>query len=115
MIVPDSLFGIFSDSTRLRALMLIQSEGELCVCELTFALNEIQPKVSRHLALMRDAGIVESRREGTWIHYRINPSLPEWSKEIIGHVYVQLKGLSPYRDDKKHLLQMRNRPERNCA
>jgi ArsR family transcriptional regulator len=94
MIVPDSLFGIFSDSTRLRALMLIQSEGELCVCELTFALNEIQPKVSRHLALMRDAGIVESRREGTWIHYRINPSLPEWSKEIIGHVHVQLKGLS---------------------
>jgi ArsR family transcriptional regulator len=115
MIVPDSLFGIFSDSTRLRALMLIQSEGELCVCELTFALNEIQPKVSRHLALMRDAGIVESRREGTWIHYRINPSLPEWSKELIGHVSVQLKGLSPYREDKKQLMQMSNRPERNCT
>jgi ArsR family transcriptional regulator len=115
MITPDSLFGIFSDSTRLRALMLIQSEGEACVCELTFALQESQPKISRHLALMRDVGIVESRREGTWMHYRISPSLPEWSREIIGQVHARLKMLSPYREDKKQLTQMGNRPERSCV
>ena len=65
MITPNSLFGIFSDSTRLRALMLIQSEGEACVCELTFALQESQPKISRHLALMRGYGYcrVTSRRD----------------------------------------------------
>ncbi|MDX2415939.1 MAG: metalloregulator ArsR/SmtB family transcription factor, partial [Xanthomonadales bacterium] len=57
---PESLFGILSDPTRLRTLMLIQAEGEVCVCELTFTLNESQPKISRHLALMREAGIVKS-------------------------------------------------------
>jgi ArsR family transcriptional regulator len=95
--------------------MLIQSEGEACVCELTFALQESQPKISRHLALMRDMGIVESRREGTWMHYRISTSLPEWSREIIGQVHERLTTLSPYREDKKLLTQMSNRPERSCA
>mgnify|MGYP002861766933 CR=1 FL=1 len=95
--------------------MLIQSEGEACVCELTFALQESQPKISRHLALMRDMGIVESRREGTWMHYRISPSLPEWSKEIIGQVHARVTALSPYREDKKQLTQMGNRPERSRA
>ena len=84
---PESLFGILSDPTRLRTLMLIQAEGEVCVCELTFTLNESQPKISRHLALMREAGIVESRREGTWMHYRINPLLPDWAREAIRHSF----------------------------
>ena len=95
--------------------MLIQSEGEACVCELTFALQESQPKISRHPALMRDMGVVESRREGTWMHYRISPSLPEWSREIIWHAHARLATHSPYREDKKQLTQMSNRPERNCA
>ncbi len=95
--------------------MLIQSEGEACVCELTFALQESQPKISRHLALMRDMGIVESRREGTWMHYRISDSLPKWSKEIIGQVHARLTTISPYREDKKQLKQMSNRPERSCG
>lgn len=112
---PDNLFSILSDQTRLRALMLIQEEGETCVCEITYALDESQPKISRHLALMRESGIVESRREGTWMHYRLNPSLPDWSKEIIKQMHAQLHGLSPFRDDRKQLTQMNNRPERNCA
>ena len=70
---PESIFNILSDTTRLRALVLIQSEGEVCVCELTHALQESQPKISRHLALMRDAGIVEARREGAWMHYKPEP------------------------------------------
>ena len=53
---PEQLFGLLADPTRLRSLALIQSEGEVCVCELTFALEESQPKISRHLASMRDAG-----------------------------------------------------------
>lgn len=95
--------------------MLIQSEGEVCVCELTFALQESQPKISRHLALMRDMGIVEPRREGTWMHYRISPSLPEWSKEILRQVHTRLTTLSPYLEDKKQLTQMSNRPDRSYA
>jgi len=112
MIKPDSLFSILSDPTRLRALMLMQSEGEVCVCELTFTLNESQPKISRHLALMREAGIVEPRREGTWMHYRLNHRLPDWSKEIIKQASNQLTGLHPYMDDRKQLAKMANRPER---
>ncbi len=112
---PTTLFSILSDSTRLRALMLIQAEGEVCVCELTYALDESQPKISRHLALMRNSGIVKSRREGTWMHYRINPCLPGWSKELIKHVFGELIELRPYTDDSKKLQQMNNRPGRKCA
>lgn len=111
----DHLFGVLCDPTRLRALMLMQAEGELCVCELTFALDESQPKMSRHLALMREAGMVEARRAGTWMHYRINPALPAWSKEVITHIHKQIVGLSPYRDDAKQLRRMNNRPGRACA
>ena len=112
---PDNLFSILSDQTRLRALMLIQTEGEACVCEITYALDESQPKISRHLALMRESGIVESRREGTWMHYRINPRLPDWSKQVIKQVFAGLIGLSPFKDDQKQLGQMNNRPERGSA
>jgi len=112
---PESLFNILSDPTRLRALMLIQSEGELCVCELTHALQESQPKVSRHLALMRDSGIVESRREGRWMHYRLSSSLPEWARDIIGCSHARLADLAAFRRDALRLTQMNNRPERICA
>ena len=112
---PESLFNVLSDSTRLRALMLIQSEGEVCVCELIFALNESQPKISRHLALMRDAGIVRSRREGTWMHYRIEPKLPDWGRQIIAETNDWLHQLNPYKKDRQQLARMNNRPERECA
>lgn len=115
MMKPESLFNILSDPTRLRTVMLIQSEGEVCVCELTHALNESQPKISRHLALMRDAGVVQSRREGTWMHYRIDPALPEWGRKIIAETHDRLQQLSPYRKDRQQLARMNNRPERDCA
>lgn len=95
--------------------MLIQSEGEVCVCELTFALDESQPKISRHLALMREAGIVTPRREGVWMHYRLNPDLPGWAKEIIKHVHDQIIEFSPHCKDLKQLERMNNRPERVCG
>jgi ArsR family transcriptional regulator, arsenate/arsenite/antimonite-responsive transcriptional repressor len=112
---PELLFNILSDPTRLRALMLIQSEGELCVCELTHALIESQPKVSRHLALMRDAGVVESRREGTWMHYRLSPLLPEWARDIVHSSHARLSELTIFRQDARRLSKMNNRPERYCA
>ena len=112
---PESMFTILSDPTRLRALMLIQSEGEVCVCELTHALKESQPKISRHLALMREAGIVEARREGTWMHYRLGRSLPDWARHIVQSSHVQLSDLAVYRQDAQRLSRMNNRPERICG
>jgi ArsR family transcriptional regulator len=112
---PEALFTALSDATRLRALMLIHAEGEVCVCELTYALEESQPKISRHLALMREAGIVAARREGTWMHYRIDPGLPRWALAVIADAHDHLQALRPYRDDRERLAGMSNRPERVCA
>ena len=112
---PESVFNIMSDPTRLRVLMLIRSEGEICVCEITYALQESQPKISRHLALMRDAGIVEARREGTWMHYRLRLSLPGWARHIIDSSHAHLSDLAIYRQDARRLSRMKNRPERICA
>jgi ArsR family transcriptional regulator len=115
MLNPGDLFAILSDSTRLRALMLVQAEGEVCVCELMFALDESQPKISRHLAVMRAAGIVASRREGTWIHYRMNSRLSSWAKEVMALTHQRIQRLSPFADDRDRLQRMNNRPHRTVA
>jgi ArsR family transcriptional regulator, arsenate/arsenite/antimonite-responsive transcriptional repressor len=64
------LFKALGDETRLRIVALL-SHGELCVCHLEEALQLSQPKVSRHLATLRSAGVVDHRRDGTWVHYRL--------------------------------------------
>ena len=72
----QSFFESLSDETRRRILVLILKHEELCVCELFQALDVPQPKVSRHLAVLRDAGVLAQRREGTWVFYRLDPQLP---------------------------------------
>ncbi len=64
-------FKTLSDETRLRILVLLFTK-ELCVCELCEILNESQPKVSRHLAKLRDIGLVEDERKGQWIFYHLS-------------------------------------------
>jgi ArsR family transcriptional regulator len=62
------LFKALGDETRLRIVALL-SHGELCVCHLEEALDVSQPKVSRHLGILRMAGVVADRREGSWVYY----------------------------------------------
>lgn len=66
----ESLFQALGDRTRLRLLNLM-IDGEVCVCFLVAVLDEPQPKISRHLAYLRSAGLVAARREAKWMHYRI--------------------------------------------
>jgi len=66
-----SLFKALSDTTRLRLASLLLFNGETCVCMLSQALNEPNFKISRHLGVMRAAGLVQARREGTWMHYKL--------------------------------------------
>jgi len=66
------LFAALADPTRLRLLNLMNGR-EVCVCYFVEILKQGQPKISRHLAYLRRAGIVEARREGKWMHYRIEP------------------------------------------
>ena len=65
-----TLFAALADRTRLRVLNLLAA-GEVCVCYFVELLGESQPKVSRHLAYLRRAGLVQARRDGKWIHYSI--------------------------------------------
>lgn len=73
-------FKALGDETRLRIVALL-SHGELCVCHFESALGLSQPNASRQLGVLRSAGIVESRREGSWVYYRLAPQLDEFCKQ----------------------------------
>jgi ArsR family transcriptional regulator, arsenate/arsenite/antimonite-responsive transcriptional repressor len=77
----NPVFDVLSDASRRHLLALLTNEGELCVCELVAALDDIQPKISRHLAVLRKAGWVNARREGTWIFYSL-AALPAWAQSV---------------------------------
>ena len=66
-----TIFKALSDETRLRILRLL-AEGELCVCDITAALDMVQPKVSFHLGALKEAGLIKDRKQGKWTHYRLN-------------------------------------------
>jgi len=66
-----SIFKALSDETRLRIVKLLE-RGELCVCDITAALDMVQPKVSFHLSALKDAGLIKDRKQGKWIHYSLN-------------------------------------------
>ncbi|QQD23208.1 metalloregulator ArsR/SmtB family transcription factor [Venatoribacter cucullus] len=72
-----------ADETRLLSLLLIEQHGELCVCDLVTALDESQPKISRHLAQLRKSGILQDRRQGQWVHYSLHPLLEPWMREVL--------------------------------
>ena len=80
---PDHFYKALADDTRLRSLLLITQYQELCVCELTEALNETQPKISRHLAQLRKNGVLSDRRQGQWVFYQLHPELPNWAKSVL--------------------------------
>lgn len=68
-----TIYKALSDETRLRILKLLE-HGELCVCDIVAALDMIQPKVSFHLAVLKDAGLIKDRKQGKWVHYKIDDS-----------------------------------------
>lgn len=112
-ITPLQVFKSLSDELRLVCLMLIQYEGELCVCELMEALEDQQPKVSRHLALLKKSGLLIDRRLGQWIFYRINPDLPSWAKAILAQTCDA--NIERYSENIKRLNAMGDRPARSKA
>ncbi|MBF0159814.1 MAG: metalloregulator ArsR/SmtB family transcription factor [Magnetococcales bacterium] len=114
MIDPLVLFKALMDETRLRCLVLMVCEGELCVCELGYALGMIQPKISRHLALLRQSGMVQDRRRGHWVHYDIHPDLPPWAWTILRATAEGATAMEPFLDDRARLQTMADRPGR-CA
>lgn len=80
---PVSLFKLLADETRSTIVMLLRESGEMCVCDICAATAESQPKISRHMALLREASLVIDRREGKWVYYRLSPHMPAWAAQII--------------------------------
>ncbi len=114
-IEATELFKLLADTTRLRCLLLLQSEGELCVCELIHAIGDSQPKISRHLAHLRKSGLVVDRKEGLWVHYRLNPELPGWAESILAETLAAVATEQPYGSDLVKLSDMPNRPGGRCC
>ncbi|RYJ12565.1 metalloregulator ArsR/SmtB family transcription factor [Rahnella variigena] len=83
MLQPVQLFKLLSDETRSAIMMLLRESGELCVCDICAVTAESQPKISRHMAMLRESGMVIDRREGKWVHYRLSPHMPAWAAAII--------------------------------
>ncbi|MDO6461635.1 metalloregulator ArsR/SmtB family transcription factor [Granulosicoccaceae sp. 1_MG-2023] len=96
---PLDLTKSLSDELRLRIVVLLAEHSELCVCDLMNAVAADQPKVSRHLAVLKKAGIVLARRDGQWMHYRLHPDLPHWAFSVITSLHHAASNKAPFTDD----------------
>lgn len=112
MIAPQDFFDLLSDETRLRCLVLLQKEKELCVCEFGQILDSVQPKISRHLALLRQSGLLIDERRGQWVYYRLATSLPEWIKKVLAANLTHLSHMEPYQSDLDRMQSLR---KKNCC
>ncbi|WP_162063577.1 metalloregulator ArsR/SmtB family transcription factor [Vibrio taketomensis] len=108
--LPHQFFKLLSDETRVRCLMLIMREECLCVGDLTQALEESQPKISRHLAQLRSSGILVDVRQGQWVFYRRNPSLPGWMNKLIDDLVASNCLKTEYQQDIDRLNAIQQRP-----
>ena len=101
----ESFFRALADRTRLRLLNLI-GKDEVCVCFFVEILKTNQPKISRHLAYLRRAGIVDARREGQWMHYRIvEPADPDAAR-VLQDVMTWLANDTEMQRDRQRLLKI---------
>src|ERR1700722_12056497 len=97
-------FAALSDENRLRPLYLMK-EGEICVCYLQGVLQTNQPKISRHLAYLKRAGLVEARRDGKWMHYRLK-KLEDNREKILAETLKRLEMELPIKRDAQRLKQI---------
>ena len=101
----ESLFKALADDTRLRILALLQA-GEVCVCDIHGSLALPQPTVSRHLAYLRKAGLVEGRKDGQWVHYRIAPLPDPVMQTVVDAATHALGHVDAGARDRRRLLKM---------
>ena len=101
----DLFFRALADRTRLRILNLMRTE-EVCVCFFVEVLKTHQPKISRHLAYLRKAGMVGARREGPWMHYRIvEPADPDAAR-VLTDTLIWLRNDPEMQRDRERLLKV---------
>jgi len=101
----ELLFKALADRTRLRLISLI-GDSEVCVCFIVAILKISQPKISRHLAYLRRAGIVAARREGKWMHYSLAEPPDEHAARIFREMRASLTEHPEFQRDREKLLQV---------
>lgn len=106
------LFKALSDETRLRILKLLE-DGELCVCDIVSALDIIQPKVSFHLSVLKEAGLIKDRKQGKWINYSIDDS-DMFKRLLILSVFEKISE-TEVAEDKKRLKKFLKNKSTNKA
>ena len=102
---------LFSDETRLRCIYLIHKNKSVCVCELTYALELSQPKISRHLTPLRKFAILSDKKIGKWVYYSINSNLDENLKQLLNNILNTYAMSDKAKNDVKMLNTMKNRPK----
>jgi len=107
------LFKALSDETRLRIVNLLAA-GELCVCDLTQALGMPQSTVSRHLAHLKNAGIVRDRRSRTWAYYRLREDAEPFVRDLLACMAAHLAAPDRAARDLAALSAYRDSPDRSC-
>jgi len=98
----ETLFQALGDRTRLRLLNLMAG-GEICVCFLVAVLQELQPKISRHLAYLRDAGLVAARRDAKWVHYSVTAPEHPVARAIFESVMASMERDPDMQHDREQL------------
>ena len=101
-----------SEEVRLRIIMLL-TQGELCVCDIMEILDEPQSKVSRHLSYLKNSGLIDSRRVGVWMHYTLAELQDEMSRAQLAFMRERFSRLPQFKDDmdKAEVLKVRKRCE----
>jgi DNA-binding transcriptional ArsR family regulator len=108
------LFKALSDSTRLRLAVLLAIRGETCVCDLAAALAEPDFKISRHLGVLRAAGLVGTRREGTWMYYRVAAARNDLEQHLQNSFRNDFAGHPTVREDLDRLQEAADRRAREA-
>ncbi|WP_413113318.1 metalloregulator ArsR/SmtB family transcription factor [Thaumasiovibrio sp. DFM-14] len=112
--LPHLFFKMLSDETRVRCLLLICRHERSCVCHITEALGESQPKVSRHLAQLRQSGVLVDERCGQWVYYSLSPNLPGWARKVINGLGESNCLLTQYNQDNESFLNLQLDEESSC-
>lgn len=106
-------FKALSDETRLRILKLLEG-GELCVCDIVAGLGMVQPKVSFHLGVLKKAKLLRDRKEGKWMHYRIDDS-EMFNRLLLLSVLERVPGAESGKDRERLDLALKGRAARECS
>jgi ArsR family transcriptional regulator len=105
-----NIFKSLSDETRLRILKLLEN-GELCVCDIFSALDMVQPKVSFHLSVLKEAGLIKDRKAGRWVHYSLDDS--DMLRRFLLHTVMERVSEDAVRDDMARLRAFMKNKENN--